>query len=39
MKGGFEAVVWTDVMQTIVLMLGAVACSGDRVRIPGGWVR
>jgi SSS family solute:Na+ symporter len=25
-KGGFEAVVWTDVMQTIVLILGAAAC-------------
>ena len=25
-KGGFEAVVWTDVMQTIVLMAGAVTC-------------
>lgn len=25
-KGGFEAVVWTDVIQTIVLLCGAVAC-------------
>jgi len=25
-KGGFEAVVWTDVIQTIVLLSGAVAC-------------
>ena len=25
-KGGFEAVVWTDVMQTIVLLLGAIVC-------------
>jgi hypothetical protein len=25
-KGGFEAVVWTDVIQTIVLLLGAAAC-------------
>lgn len=25
-KGGFEAVVWTDVIQTVVLLSGAVAC-------------
>lgn len=25
-KGGFEAVVWTDVIQTIVLLSGAIAC-------------
>lgn len=25
-KGGFEAVVWTDVIQTIVLLMGAMAC-------------
>ena len=25
-KGGFEAVVWADVIQIIVLMLGAIAC-------------
>jgi SSS family solute:Na+ symporter len=36
-KGGFEAVVWTDVMQTIVLMMGAVACIGViAYALPGG---
>jgi solute:Na+ symporter, SSS family len=36
-KGGFEAVVWTDVMQTIVLMIGAAACVTVIVHaLPGG---
>ena len=36
-KGGFEAVVWTDVIQTIVLLSGAVACVAFIVHaLPGG---
>ncbi|MSU49538.1 MAG: sodium transporter [Opitutus sp.] len=36
-KGGFEAVVWTDVMQTVVLLLGAVTCVGVIAHaLPGG---
>jgi SSS family solute:Na+ symporter len=36
-KGGFEAVVWTDVIQTIVLLLGATACVMFIVHaLPGG---
>ena len=36
-KGGFTAVVWTDVMQTIVLLLGAAACVIVITRaLPGG---
>ena len=36
-KGGFEAVVWTDVIQTVVLLAGAVACVGFIVHaLPGG---
>lgn len=36
-KGGFAAVVWTDVLQTIVLMVGAVACVAVIVHaLPGG---
>jgi SSS family solute:Na+ symporter len=36
-KGGFEAVVWTDVMQTIVLLLGAGACIAVIAHVlPGG---
>jgi SSS family solute:Na+ symporter len=36
-KGGFEAVVWTDVIQTIVLLSGAVACVLFIVHaLPGG---
>jgi SSS family solute:Na+ symporter len=36
-KGGFEAVVWTDVIQTIVLLLGAAACVIFIVQaLPGG---
>jgi SSS family solute:Na+ symporter len=36
-KGGFEAVVWTDVIQTIVLLSGAVACVAFIVyALPGG---
>jgi len=36
-KGGFEAVVWTDVIQMIVLMSGAIACIVVIVNaIPGG---
>ncbi len=37
-KGGFEAVVWTDVMQTIVLIIGAAACVLTIVHaLPGGF--
>lgn len=37
-KGGFEAVVWTDVMQTIVLFVGAVACVvAIASALPGGF--
>ena len=36
-KGGFEAVVWTDVIQTIVLLSGAIACVFFIVHaLPGG---
>jgi len=36
-KGGFEAVVWTDVIQTVVLLAGAVACIGFVIHaLPGG---
>lgn len=36
-KGGFEAVVWTDVIQTIILLSGAVACIVFIVQaLPGG---
>ena len=36
-KGGFEAVVWTDVIQTIVLLSGAIACVFFIVNaLPGG---
>lgn len=36
-KGGFEAVVWTDVIQTIVLLSGTVACVAFIVyALPGG---
>jgi len=36
-KGGFEAVVWTDVIQVIVLMLGAGACIFAIIYVvPGG---
>lgn len=36
-KGGFTAVVWTDVIQTVVLMVGAVVCIGVIAdAIPGG---
>lgn len=36
-KGGFEAVIWTDVMQTIVLLLGAVSCIAFiGWTVPGG---
>jgi len=36
-KGGFTAVVWTDVIQTIILMVGAVSCLGFIVHaLPGG---
>jgi SSS family solute:Na+ symporter len=38
-KGGFEAVVWTDVIQTIVLIIGAVACVLLIINaVPGGLV-
>lgn len=36
--GGMEAVVWTDVMQTIVLLGGALLCLLlIPFRVPGGW--
>jgi SSS family solute:Na+ symporter len=36
-KGGFEAVVWTDVIQTVVLVAGAIACVVFVVQaLPGG---
>jgi SSS family solute:Na+ symporter len=36
-KGGFEAVVWTDVIQTVVLLAGAIACIAFIVHaLPGG---
>lgn len=36
-KGGFEAVIWTDVIQTVILVLGAVAIIGVlAAKIPGG---
>lgn len=36
-KGGFEAVIWTDVMQTIVLLLGALSCIAViGLTLPGG---
>lgn len=36
-KGGFAAVVWTDVIQTLVLVLGALVCIAVLVwAIPGG---
>jgi solute:Na+ symporter, SSS family len=35
--GGFEAVVWTDVVQTIVLLLGGIVCLVIVVKeLPGG---
>ncbi len=38
--GGMEAVVWTDVMQAIVLMGGAVVCVAAVVaETPGGWTQ
>lgn len=37
-KGGFEAVVWTDVVQTLVLLLGAFACIVLIAHgLPEGW--
>lgn len=36
-KGGFEAVIWTEVVQTIILILGATTCIGIIIfSIPGG---
>ena len=36
-KGGFEAVIWTDVIQTVVLVTGAIACVVFIVQaLPGG---
>lgn len=36
-KGGFEAVVWTDVTQVIVLIVGAIACIVTiALALPGG---
>ena len=37
-KGGFEAVIWTDVVQTIILMGGALTCIGLIAwSLPGGF--
>lgn len=37
-KGGFEAVVWTEVLQTVVLMVGAWVCISVVLQaVPGGW--
>jgi SSS family solute:Na+ symporter len=37
-KGGFEAVVWTDVIQTVILVAGALVIIGFAVaHIPGGF--
>ncbi len=36
-KGGFEAVVWTDVVQTVILLIGAVTCVVTiAYALPGG---
>ena len=36
-KGGFKAVIWTDVIQTFVLILAAFACIGFIIAsVPGG---
>lgn len=36
-KGGFKAVIWTDVIQTFVLILAAFACIGFIIaNVPGG---
>lgn len=36
-KGGFEAVIWTEVVQTIILIIGATTCIGIIIySIPGG---
>jgi SSS family solute:Na+ symporter len=36
-KGGYEAVVWTDVIQTVILVLGAVVCIWVvTAALPGG---
>ena len=35
--GGIKAVIWTDVVQTVVFMLGGLLCLGVIVfRLPGG---
>jgi solute:Na+ symporter, SSS family len=35
--GGIDAVIWTDVIQTLVLLLGAIACTATiAFSIPGG---
>lgn len=37
-KGGFEAVMWTEVLQTIVLMVGAISCVLVVLHaVPGGF--
>ena len=36
--GGFAAVVWTDVVQAVILLLGALLCLAILlVNMPGGW--
>lgn len=36
--GGFAAVIWTDVVQSVVLLIGGVFCLGLLVmQMPGGW--
>lgn len=37
MLGGMRAVVWTDVLQMVILLLGIVACSGYALSAAGGW--
>ena len=35
--GGIDAVIWTDVVQTLVLMLGSILCLGIIIyKLPGG---
>jgi len=37
MMGGMQAVVWTDVLQMGILLLGIVACLGYGLAAAGGW--
>ena len=36
--GGIDAVIWTDVLQTVVLLLGGILCVGDLEALPA-WAR